>query len=114
MLESPIQQLPTDVIVGSAIIRKCVKGTTTLRVVYGDAERRSTNDHPPIHEWHLSSVKRLKRPRKVAPGRQPSRCRSGRFDVHTNVFFTRLETRKYGIQTAATTTPLMISVAPSG
>ncbi len=44
------EQLPTGVIVGSAVIARC----------------EANNDH---HEWHLSDVKRLKRPRK--PKRMP-------------------------------------------
>ncbi len=52
--------LPTGVIVGSAIIRKCIKNC----------------DGPPTYEWHLSGVKRLKRPRKVKGKPQPVWFRS--------------------------------------
>lgn len=43
---------PTGVIVGSAIIRKCVKNCDG-------------------YEWHLTDVKRLKRPRRVNGQPQP-------------------------------------------
>ncbi len=46
------EQLPTGVIVGSAVIARC----------------EANNDH---HEWHLSDVKRLKRPRKPKRMLQP-------------------------------------------
>ena len=45
--------VPTGVIVGSAVIDHCVEN----------------NDHPRKYPWHLSDVKRLKRPRK--PKRMP-------------------------------------------
>lgn len=45
-------ELPRGVIVGSAVISKCVMGET-------------------YYEWHLADVKRYKRPRKVHPDCQP-------------------------------------------
>jgi hypothetical protein len=45
-------EAPTGVIVGTAIIRKCVKNRDG-------------------YEWHLSNVKRMKRPRKVKGQPQP-------------------------------------------
>ena len=47
------EKLPTGVIVGSAVIADCTQN----------------NGHPRKYEWHLSDVKRLKRPRK--PKRMP-------------------------------------------
>lgn len=63
-----IDDLPRGVIVGSAVISKCVAaGTPTLRVGphAPGSESRGT------FEWHLTGVKRYKRQRRVAPGRQP-------------------------------------------
>jgi predicted transcriptional regulator len=45
-------EAPTGVIVGTAIIRKCIKNCDG-------------------YEWHLSGVKRMKRPRKVKGQPQP-------------------------------------------
>jgi hypothetical protein len=49
--------LPTGVIVGSAVVAKCVRTP--------GSESRGT------YEWHLSDVKRYKRPRRVKRHPQP-------------------------------------------
>ena len=49
--------LPTGVIVGSATISRC--------------ERAPHNGHPAVYCWHLSNVKRFKKPRKPKGQPQP-------------------------------------------
>lgn len=53
--------LPTGVIVGTAIISRCVGPLLPI-----DKGRRITDF---VYEWHLTSIKRFKTPRK--PKRQP-------------------------------------------
>ena len=85
--------LPRGVIVGTAVISHCTKGTPTLRVgrdsgtptlrvgrdsmqasgseSRGTCECTSGSESRGTYEWHLTSVKRFKKPRKLPAGTQP-------------------------------------------
>lgn len=55
-------ELPTGLIVGSAVIERCEP--------HG-ALASDVNSHPDFYEWHLTNVKRLAQPRKPAGHPQP-------------------------------------------
>jgi hypothetical protein len=57
---------PTGVIVGTAVISKCCPHRST-----DNPAPEAQGSGPTLYEWHLTSVKRFKRPRKLPPGTQP-------------------------------------------
>jgi hypothetical protein len=64
-------ELPTGVIVGSAIIEKCV---LSAQPASSSRQSFSTSHSPPptpFYEWHLTDIQRLPRPRKPHGHPQP-------------------------------------------
>ena len=62
-----LDALPRGVIVGSAVIRQCVRPPGTPGQLSTDNCQLTT----PLYEWHLTDVKRYKRPRRVKRQPQP-------------------------------------------
>jgi hypothetical protein len=61
-----LEELPTGVIVGSAVIEKVTRSTSSGQAPAGGP---STSSGQALFEWHLADVERIKRPRK--PARMP-------------------------------------------